>query len=139
MAKFGQLFLQKGIWQGKQIIPASWIEEAAAMKIMQDPNASQSKKDSSDWLQGYCYQMWRSRHNSYRADGANGQFILILPELDAVIAITSEAPDMQGELNLIWEQLFTAIKPNKLKANPKNGSSAQTKDCIDGIADPSSK
>ncbi|MEP7323208.1 MAG: ChbG/HpnK family deacetylase [Saprospiraceae bacterium] len=118
MAKFGQLFLQKGMWKGKQILPTTWIAEASSMKIMQDPTASQGKKDSSDWLQGYCYQMWRSRHNSYRADGANGQFILIFPDLDAVIAITSEAPDMQGELNLIWDQLYTAIKPAKLKADP---------------------
>ncbi len=118
MAKFGQLFLQKGMWQGKQIIPSSWIEEATTVKIMQDPSASQGRKDSSDWLQGYCYQMWRSRHNSYRGDGANGQYILVFPELDAVIAVTSEAPDMQGEFNLIWQYLYTALQPKKLKANP---------------------
>ncbi|HEY2721718.1 MAG TPA: serine hydrolase, partial [Chitinophagaceae bacterium] len=59
MAKFAELFLQKGMWNGKQVLPASWVEEASTMKIMQDPNAPQSKKDSSDWLQGYCYQMWR--------------------------------------------------------------------------------
>ena len=109
MAKFGQLFLQKGKWNGKQILPASWVEEASTMKIMQDPNATQSKKDSSDWLQGYCYQMWRCRNNGYRADGANGQFIIILPEKDAVIAITAEAPDMQGEINLIWKYLLAII------------------------------
>jgi CubicO group peptidase (beta-lactamase class C family) len=46
MAKFAELFLQKGKWNGKQILPASWVEEASTMKIMQDPNAPQSKKDS---------------------------------------------------------------------------------------------
>ncbi len=118
MAKFGQLFLQKGMWKGKQILPASWIEEATSMKIMQDPNASQAKKDSSDWLQGYCYQMWRCRNNGFRADGANGQFIIVLPDQDAVIAITAEAPDMQGEFNLIWRYLLPALSPKKLPANP---------------------
>lgn len=118
MAKFGQLFLQKGMWKGKQILPASWIEEATSMKIMQDPNASQAKKDSSDWLQGYCYQMWRCRNNGFRADGANGQFIIVLPDQDAVIAITAEAPDMQGEFNLIWKYLLPALNPKKLPANP---------------------
>src|SRR4051812_30813751 len=72
MAKFGQLFLQKGIWNGKQILPQAWVEQASTMKIEQDPSASQARKDSSDWLQGYCYQMWRSRNNAYRADGAFG-------------------------------------------------------------------
>jgi Beta-lactamase len=110
MAKFGQLFLQKGNWHGKQLLPASWIEEASSMKIMQDPNARQSKKDSSDWLQGYCYQMWRCRNNAYRGDGAFGQFIIVMPEQDAVIALTAETADMQDEINLVWQYLLPAIK-----------------------------
>lgn len=117
MAKFGQLFLQKGKWEGKQILPEAWIEEASTMKIMQDPTASQARKDSSDWLQGYGYQMWRSRNNSYRGDGANGQFILVWPDQDAVVIVTAEAPDMQGEFNLLWKHLLPAFKPGKLPAN----------------------
>lgn len=117
MAKFAQLFLQKGNWNGKQILPAAWIEEASTMKIMQDPNAPQSKKDSSDWLQGYCYQMWRCRNNAYRGDGAFGQFMIVMPEQDAVLAITAETPDMQEEINLVWEYLLPAFKENKLPAN----------------------
>ncbi|HEY9048474.1 MAG TPA: ChbG/HpnK family deacetylase [Ohtaekwangia sp.] len=119
MAKFGQLFLQKGQWQGKQILPATWIEEASTAKIDQDPAAPQVKKDSSDWLQGYCYQMWRSRHNSYRADGAFGQYILVLPEHDAVIAVTSESSSMQNELNLVWKYILSAFSKEKLSANAK--------------------
>ena len=114
MAKFGQLFLQKGKWNGKQILPASWIEEASTKKIDQDPTASQARKDSSDWLQGYCYQMWRSRNNSYRGDGAFGQFILVLPEKDAVIVITSETPNMQSAFNLVWKHLLPAFHEGKL-------------------------
>src|SRR5450759_3547555 len=64
MAKFGQLFLQKGNWNGKQILPASWIEEASTLKIYQAPDARQSQKDSSDWMQGYCYQMLSLIHIS---------------------------------------------------------------------------
>lgn len=110
MAKFGQLFLQKGEWQGEQLLPASWVDEATNVKIIQDPDAPKEKMESSDWLQGYAYQMWRSRHHSYRADGAFGQFILILPEKDAVIVITSETPDLQGELNLVWEYLLPSFE-----------------------------
>jgi CubicO group peptidase (beta-lactamase class C family)/predicted glycoside hydrolase/deacetylase ChbG (UPF0249 family) len=119
MAKFGQLFLQKGLWNGKQILPASWVNEASTMKIMQDPSAPQAKKDSSDWLQGYCYQMWRSRNNSYRGDGAFGQYILVLPEKDAVIIVTSETANMQTELNLVWKYLLPAFQDKKLAANTK--------------------
>src|SRR5258706_5460571 len=117
MAKFAELFLQKGKWNGRQILPESWIEEASTMKIMQDPNARQSKKDSSDWLQGYCYQMWRCRHNAFRGDGAFGQFMIVMPEQDAVLAITAETPDMQEEINLVWQYLLPAFKETKLKAD----------------------
>ncbi|MCL6258107.1 beta-lactamase family protein [Aquiflexum sp. TKW24L] len=109
MAKLGQLFLQKGKWNGKQILAESWIEEASTLKIMQEPNASAEKMASNDWIQGYAYQMWRSRHNSYRADGAFGQYILILPEKDAVIILTSETTDMQGLLDLVWSNLLPAF------------------------------
>jgi CubicO group peptidase (beta-lactamase class C family) len=125
MAKFGQLYLQKGNWNGNQLIPASWITDATSAQIIQNPEASQGAKDSSDWLQGYGYQFWRSRHNSYRADGAFGQYILVFPQQDAVIAITSESPNMQEELNFVWKFLLPAMKPGSLPAN--NMASTQLK------------
>jgi CubicO group peptidase (beta-lactamase class C family) len=114
LAKMGQLYLQKGMWNGKQVLPKEWIEEATTFKIDQAPGVAQSKKDSSDWMQGYCYQFWRCRHNAFRADGAFGQYIIVMPEQDAVIAITSETADMQGELNLVWKYLLPAMHPNAL-------------------------
>jgi len=117
MAKFGQLYLQKGKWNGKQLLPEEWVEEATTMKIMQDPNAPPAKKDSSDWLQGYCYQMWRCRHNAFRADGAFGQFIIMMPDEDAVIAITAETPDMQEEINLVWNYLLPSMHEGILPAD----------------------
>jgi CubicO group peptidase (beta-lactamase class C family) len=127
MAKFAELFLQKGNWNGKQILPASWVEEASAKKIMQDPNAPQSKKDSSDWLQGYCYQMWRCRHNAFRGDGAYGQFMIVMPEQDAALAITAETPDMQEEINLVWEYLLPAFKKQALPADADAGTRLKEK------------
>ena len=121
MAKFGQLYLQKGKWNGRQIIPASWIEEATTKKIEQAPDMPQAQKDSSDWTQGYAYQIWRSRNNSYRADGAFGQFILVMPEQDAVIVITSESPNMQDEINMVWKYLLPAFQKNKLPSSKSTG------------------
>ena len=117
IARFGLLYLQKGKWNGKQILPASWVEEATSFKVDNAPGMSKESKDSSDWRQGYCYQFWRSRNNSYRGDGAFGQYCLVLPEADAVIAITSETPDMQGQLNLIWKYLLPALKGNASALN----------------------
>jgi CubicO group peptidase (beta-lactamase class C family) len=114
MAKFGQLYLQKGNWNGVQLLPAAWVEEATTAHIDQTPGAPQSMKDSSDWMQGYCYQFWRCRNNGFRADGAFGQFIVVLPEKRAVIAVTAESPDMQAELNLVWEHLIPAMHEEAL-------------------------
>jgi Beta-lactamase len=120
MAKMGQLYLQKGIWNGNQVVPAAWIEEATTEKIIQHPELAQSAKDSSDWEQGYGYQIWRCRHHAYRADGAYGQYIIVFPELDAVLAIQSETGNMQSELNLVWDYLLPAIKKNKLPEDQKS-------------------
>jgi CubicO group peptidase (beta-lactamase class C family) len=117
IAKFAQLYLQKGKWNGKQILPAAWVDEATTFKVDNAPGMEQIRKDSSDWRQGYGYQFWRSRNNSYRGDGAFGQYALVLPEHDAVIAITSETPDMQGELNLVWQYLLPALKTDKAALN----------------------
>lgn len=120
MAKLGQLYLQKGVWNGIQILPASWIDEATTEKIIQHPALSQAKKDSSDWEQGYCYQIWRCRHHAFRADGAFGQYIIMMPDQDMVIAIQAETPDMQNELNLVWDYLLPAVKKSKLPADQKS-------------------
>jgi len=117
MAKFGQLYLQKGMWNGTQIIPAAWIEEATTFKIDQAPDAPPEIKGNSDWMQGYCYQFWRSRNNAYRADGAFGQFIIVMPEKDAVVAITAESPDMQDEINLVWKYILPAMQDDPLPEN----------------------
>jgi CubicO group peptidase (beta-lactamase class C family) len=110
IARFGQLYLQKGEWQGKQLIPAPWVETATARQM------SNGSSPSSDWDQGYGYQFWRSRHG-YRGDGAHGQFCLVLPQYDAVIAITSGTRDMASVMNLVWERLLPAFKSGTLPAD----------------------
>ncbi|HVJ83676.1 MAG TPA: serine hydrolase [Planctomycetia bacterium] len=108
IAKFGQLYLQKGMWGGHQVVPANWVAEATSKQV---PNGSNPK---SDWNQGYGYQFWRSRHGAFRGDGKDGQFCIVLPEHDAVIAITADTGDMQKPLNLIWEKLLPALQPSPL-------------------------
>jgi hypothetical protein len=137
IAKFAQLFLQKGKWNGKQILPEGWTDEASKAHIIQHPEYSQAKRDSSDWEQGYGYQMWRCRNNAYRGDGAFGQYAIVMPEHDAAIAITSETPDMQGELNFIWEVLLPAMKKEPLPADKK--SSAQLKNRLANLQLPPKK
>ena len=114
LAKFAQLYLQEGAWNGRPVLPSRWVRQATRFKIQQPGRDLDKLKRESDWHQGYCYQFWRCRHNGFRGDGAFGQYAIVLPEQDAVIAITSESSNMQGELNLVWEHLLPAIQPNAL-------------------------
>jgi CubicO group peptidase (beta-lactamase class C family) len=112
IARFGQLYLQKGKWHGKQLIPAEWVEQATSKQV------SNGSDPDRDWDQGYGFQFWRCRHGAFRGDGAFGQFCIVLPEQDAVIAITAATNDMQGQLNVVWEKLLPAFQAKPLAANP---------------------
>ncbi len=123
LAKFGQLYLQQGVWQGRQILPAQWVTEATTFKIQQPaPGQPVRPIGQNDWLQGYCYQFWRCRHNAFRGDGAFGQLMVVMPEQEAVLAITAETSDMQGELDLVWEHLLPAMKPTPLPRDRRSES-----------------
>lgn len=118
MAKFGQFMLQKGMWNGKQLLPAAWFDEATKSFNDQGPAwAKGARRKESDWLQGYGYQLWRCRHNGFRADGMSGQFIIVLPEQEAVIVTTANIPDMQAEIDLIWKYIFPAFRQESQKNN----------------------
>lgn len=117
LAKMGQLLLQKGEWNGQQLIPAEWVAEMSKKQVesvnpgtrMEDAAAKGMTLETSDWMQGYGYQMWRCRPGCFRADGARGQYIIIVPDKNAVIAITSDNADLQGELNLVWERILPVL------------------------------
>ncbi len=83
IARFGQLYLQKGKWDGKEILSEAWINEATSSQ-------TRSQEGNGDWAQGYGYQFWRCKPGFYRGDGAYGQYCIVMPEQDAVLAITSE-------------------------------------------------
>ncbi|MCL2099537.1 MAG: beta-lactamase family protein [Oscillospiraceae bacterium] len=110
IAKFGQLYLQKGIWNGKRLISEDWINEATSKQI---DNAGNNANASVDWSQGYGYQFWRCvPAGVYRGDGMYGQFCIVMPDANAVIAITSNV-DMQRVQDLIWEILLPALRENR--------------------------
>ncbi|MDR3141023.1 MAG: beta-lactamase family protein [Tannerellaceae bacterium] len=119
MAKLGQFYLQKGKWNKKRLLPEEWIKEATAVRIYQVDNPTFEQEMYDDWAQGYAYQLWRSTHNAYRADGANGQFIIVMPDQDAVIAITARVSDTRKVLSLLWEHLFPSIMDRPLRENPR--------------------
>ncbi|MEZ6058198.1 MAG: serine hydrolase [Planctomycetaceae bacterium] len=117
IAKFGQLYLQKGKWNGKQLIPADWVEQATSKQV------SNGSDPDRDWDQGYGFQFWRCRHNAFRGDGKDGQFCIVVPDEDLVIAITAHTGNMQAELNVVWDKLLPALQEKPLPKNPTAESS----------------
>lgn len=125
MARMGLCLLNGGKFAGRQVIPATWVAEMSKTQVpsvnaginerkmkelvAEHPEITYFSPEKSDWVQGYGYQMWRCRHNAFRADGANGQYIIVIPEKDAVVVTTAHIQNMQQEINLIWSHLLPAL------------------------------
>lgn len=109
IVRLGQLYLRGGTWEGRRVLPESWVAEATRVHTPNDDGPM----GGEDWRQGYCLQFWRSRHG-FRGDGAYGQFCLVLPEQDAVIATTAATVAMQKMLDMVWTHLLPAFGPAPL-------------------------
>ncbi len=83
MAKFGLLYLNKGVWNGQQVVPREWVEESTSPKLKIGPDLNYPTTIK------YGYWWWIPPQG-YQARGYNGQYIIIRPDLNMVVAVTSE-------------------------------------------------
>lgn len=114
VAKLGELFLRRGRWDGTQLLSPEYVDLATAAHL-------ETHEDNADWQQGYGFQFWRSRHG-YRGDGAFGQFCVVLPEQDMVVATTGGTEAMQAVLDHLWSQVLPGVGT----AGPGTGSGARS-------------
>lgn len=110
IARFGQMYLQKGMWNGQQLLPVEWVEMATSKQV------SNENQSNIDWQQGYGFQFWRCQNNAYRGDGAFGQYCIVMPDQDVVLAITSGVGDMQAVLDRVWKHILPALASEALPA-----------------------
>lgn len=104
IAKFGSFLLHKGTYKGKQLLNKQWFDEAAA------PWSDNSMNEFEDWTQGYGYQFWRCvPTNVYRGDGAFGQYCVIMPDQDMVLAMNSGESQMHRILTIFWEEILAKV------------------------------
>ncbi len=94
MAKFGSLYLHNGQWQGRQVIPADWVQASTTLQY-----------DRSTGSADYGYQWWvrtfgEARHPAYFAQGHAGQYIFVVPDLQLIIVFTSDYP---GSSSIYWQ------------------------------------
>lgn len=102
IAALGQLYLQRGVWDGERILDEDWVAAATTTQV-ENPG-----EENPDWSKGYGFQFWMARHG-FRGDGAYGQFCVVLPEQDVVLAITGQSLDMQAVLDAAWHHLLPAV------------------------------
>lgn len=109
LAKFGQLLLDGGRWNGEQLVPRRWVEEMMTPHIATGGDM-------------YGYQMWKcGDYNAWRADGAFGQYIVIIPEADMVVVMT-QCIDMDAKRDRapIWEYLTSNLSDTPLPASAES-------------------
>lgn len=99
LAKFGLLLLNGGVWEGKQLLPASWVKQMTTRQI-----------------EDYGYQMWMCEYpGAVRLDGALGQYVLIIPDKDMVVVITEcMLIDGKTQRRLVWNRLLPQVQDTVL-------------------------
>jgi CubicO group peptidase (beta-lactamase class C family) len=102
LARFGQFLLQRGQWQGRQLVSSAWIDNAGRPQ-------SNTRSRRPDCGIGYGFGFWPCRYGAYRADGKKGQFVVVLPRQDAVVAINSYEPKPYPILFAVWEEILPLL------------------------------
>jgi CubicO group peptidase (beta-lactamase class C family) len=118
IAALGQLYLQRGVWNGERILDDDWVAAATTTQV------ANPDEGNPDWSQGYGFQFWMARHG-FRGDGAYGQFCVVLPELDVVLALTGQSLDMQAVLDAAWQHLLPAVDAADVEAAGDTGLEAR--------------
>ncbi len=120
IAAFGQLLLDRGCWNTRRILSEGWVDLSTGYQSHSWQILGLNLDGGRDWDRGYGFQFWRGRYG-YRADGAFGQFTLVIPEKDAVVSLHAGPTfaKTQCELESVWDYLMPQMLDEPLEENPK--------------------
>ena len=99
--KLGLLHAQRGVWRGRQVLPAAWVAD------VQQPHGGNT----------YGYQWWRGPDGAYFAAGLFGQFAFVFPGAEAALAITAAIQDEDTLEPLVWKHFLRAFADGTLRHN----------------------
>lgn len=111
-AKLGQLYLNRGMWEGKRIFSEEWAAAATSKQI---------DTPKGEMKHGYGYQIWMSDDaGGYQFNGAFGQYVVVSPQQDAIAVIFSGSANLfaQGTLTEHLRTLFSAFQDAPLPEDP---------------------
>ena len=119
LIKIGQLYLNNGVWDRQTIVSKEWVQLSTKEHVKAD----------SDY--GYGFQWWIRDVNgckSYRAWGRGGQFIVVIPDLDMVMVVTSKtaiplAPTFH--YSAIFDHIAESLKPNPCTVKKEAGTAPE--------------
>ena len=104
LAKFGYLYLNGGRWDTTQVVPADYVAASIHPHSTPAPGAP---------AEGYGYQWWvtsQARHPSFLAVGYGGQLLQVVPDLDLVVVITSDANQNRDDAGeLVGQAIIPAV------------------------------
>ena len=112
LASFGLFLMNRGNWEGKQLLSSSYIAEACSPLI--DNRVAVS---GTEMCFGYGYQIWQTRHNGFSANGMGSQLAVCLPEKDLLLVTTADTQSITRGSDIILEAFFKNIY-SKIKDNP---------------------
>ena len=116
MLKFGQLYLQRGLWNGKALLKPEWVDKAYVSQI--DP-----RLEARNLYSGYSNYWWHGRHRgapkNIMANGWKGQRISIFPELGLVVTLTGviESDERGFYEELISRHVLYSLRGESLGEN----------------------
>lgn len=112
LAPFGQCLLQKGMWDGRRVLPREWLDRATHAQI---DNGNGDHASEHDWNMGYGYQFWMCRGDRaegctprYRGDGMFSQFVIVDEKRDMAVCCVSGVADIGKALTLIYDHILAA-------------------------------
>lgn len=111
MAKLGQFLLQRGKWNGRQLLSAEWVDTMTSNLVESQPKSAHTVNmdpamladPANDHSQGYGYYVWQGKRNTYRLEGLGGQYVFVSPAGNTVLVITSSSNMDQRYMDIIWD------------------------------------
>ena len=118
MTRFGQFMLDRGAWEGKQLLRSEWFDRAATKQVETLSDAYETGWDN--WAIGYGFQCWMCKpEGSFRADGAFGQFALVFPKEDLMVAVNSASSDANMLINAVYDTIMKGLSGDALPEDPE--------------------
>ncbi len=115
MAKFIRFIANRGVWEGERLLPEAWFDLACGYQIDNTPTQS-----NPDWVKGYGFQFWQCvPEGVFRADGAFGQYGIVVLDKDLVFIFQSASSTMQDTLTVTWDYLLKYIGEKPLPEDEK--------------------